>query len=299
MIEQLDGIFETVNYKDATTLKLYYNNENENYPSHWHMSCEIIMPTDNIYTIETPEKTVTLRKGDIAIICPGCIHALYAPEVGERIIFQPDISALKFMSEIETLITTMSPLLVITPKEYPSIYNDLYQNMLDIKDIYFNDNTYIESKIYAKFLYMLTLIGQNIHLNISDELFRNNAKREEYFEKFIEICNYINDHCAEELSLDDVANKCGFSKFYFSKLFKQFANVSFYKYVNHKRIAKAETLLLNPKNSITDVALKCGFSSLSPFIRMFKLIKGCTPTEFRKMYRSNSTKYDKESTFLE
>ena len=146
---------------------------------------------------------------------------------------------------------------------------------------------------------MLTLIGQNIHLNISDELFRNNAKREEYFEKFIEICNYINDHCAEELSLDDVANKCGFSKFYFSKLFKQFANVSFYKYVNHKRIAKAETLLLNPKNSITDVALKCGFSSLSPFIRMFKLIKGCTPTEFRKMYRSNSTKYDKESTFLE
>ena len=65
MIEQLDGIFETVNYKDATTLKLYYNNENENYPSHWHMSCEIIMPTDNIYTIETPEKTVTLRKGDI------------------------------------------------------------------------------------------------------------------------------------------------------------------------------------------------------------------------------------------
>ena len=68
------------------------------------------------------------------------------------------------------------------------VYNDLYQNMLDIKDIYFNDNTYIESKIYAKFLYMLTLIGQNIHLNISDELFRNNAKREEYFEKFIEIC---------------------------------------------------------------------------------------------------------------
>ena len=60
MIEQLDGIFETVNYKDATTLKLYYNNENENYPSHWHMSCEIIMPTDNIYTIETPEKTVIL-----------------------------------------------------------------------------------------------------------------------------------------------------------------------------------------------------------------------------------------------
>lgn len=295
MIEQLDGIFETVNYKDATSLKLYYNDENEEYPSHWHMSCEIIMPIKNIYTMETPEKTVILREGDIAIICPGCIHALYAPEIGERIIFQPDISAFKFMREIDSLITTMSPLLVITPEEYPSIYNDLHQNLLDIKEIYFNDSNYIESKIYAKFLYMLTLIGQNIHLNNSDEFIRDNAKREEYFDKFIEICNYINDHCAEELTLDEVANISGFSKFYFSKLFKQFANVSFYKYVNHKRIAMAETLLLDPKNSITDVALKCGFSSISPFIRMFRLVKGCTPTEFRKMYRLSCTKRDIEA----
>ena len=102
---------------------------------------------------------------------------------------------------------------------------------------------------------------------------------------FIKICDYINEHCSEDLTLEAVADMSGFSKFYFSKLFKQFTNVSFYRYVNQKRIAKAELLLINPENSITDVALSCGFSSLSPFIRMFKLIKGCTPTEFRNIYK--------------
>ena len=116
-------------------------------------------------------------------------------------------------------------------------------------------------------------------------LVHDRAKQEEYFDMFIKICDYINEHCSEDLTLEAVADMSGFSKFYFSKLFKQFTNVSFYRYVNQKRIAKAELLLINPENSITDVALSCGFSSLSPFIRMFKLIKGCTPTEFRNIYK--------------
>ncbi len=105
-------------------------------------------------------------------------------------------------------------------------------------------------------------------------------------EEFLKLCDYIEAHCSEDLNLDDAANMCGFSKFYFSRMFKQFANISFYKYVNQKRIAKAAELLITPENSITDVALNCGFSSLSSFIRMFKIIKGCTPTEFRNMYTS-------------
>ena len=110
-------------------------------------------------------------------------------------------------------------------------------------------------------------------------------KQEEYIEKFIEICNYISAHCSDELNLEAVASMSGFSKFYFSRLFKQFTNVSFYKYVNQKRIEKAAEMLTEPNISITNVALSCGFESLSSFIRMFKIVKGCTPTEFRNMYQ--------------
>ena len=287
MIESLNGIFETINYKQSTSIKLYDNDEYEDYPAHWHTNPEIIMPTENIYTVECYNQIITLREGDIVLICPGCIHTLYAPEKGRRIIFQADINPLRFMKEIETLVTIISPLIVITPEDFPSIYDKVKSLLLKIKNEYLSSSTsFSEVSIYSKTLEIITLIGRS-RAAAGMETPSPDAprKQEEYIEKFIEICNYISAHCSDELNLEAVASMSGFSKFYFSRLFKQFTNVSFYKYVNQKRIEKAAKMLTKPNISITNVALSCGFESLSSFIRMFKIVKGCTPTEFRNMYQ--------------
>ena len=83
-----------------------------------------------------------------------------------------------------------------------------------------------------------------------------------------------------------VAAQAGFSKYHFSRLFKQYTDSTFYKYLNQKRIEYAKTLLQDPGMTVTEVAFKSGFSSLSAFLRMFKLMNNCTPTEFREMYDS-------------
>lgn len=287
MIESLNGIFETINYKQSTSIKLYDNDEYEDYPTHWHTNPEIIMPTENIYTVECYNQIITLREGDIVLICPGCIHTLYAPEKGRRIIFQADINPLRFMKEIETLVTIISPLIVITPEDFPSIYDKMKSLLLEIKNEYLSSSTsFSEVSIYSKTLEIITLIGRSrAAAGIETPSPDAPRKQEEYIEKFIEICNYISAHCSDELNLEAVASMSGFSKFYFSRLFKQFTNVSFYKYVNQKRIEKAAEMLTEPNISITNVALSCGFESLSSFIRMFKIVKGCTPTEFRNMYQ--------------
>lgn len=287
MIESLNGIFETISYKQSTSIKLYDNDEYEDYPAHWHTNPEIIMPTENIYTVECYNQIITLREGDIVLICPGCIHTLYAPEKGRRIIFQADINPLRFMKEIETLVTIISPLIVITPEDFPSIYDKVKSLLLEIKNEYLSSSTsFSEVSIYSKTLEIITLIGRSrATAGIETPSPDAPRKQEEYIEKFIEICNYISAHCSDELNLEAVASMSGFSKFYFSRLFKQFTNVSFYKYVNQKRIEKAAEMLTEPNISITNVALSCGFESLSSFIRMFKIVKGCTPTEFRNMYQ--------------
>ena len=158
------------------------------------------MPTENIYTVECYNQIITLREGDIVLICPGCIHTLYAPEKGRRIIFQADINPLRFMKEIETLVTIISPLIVITPEDFPSIYDKVKSLLLEI----------------------ITLIGRS-RAAAGMETPSPDAprKQEEYIEKFIEICNYISAHCSDELNLEAVASMSGFSKFYFSRLFKQ------------------------------------------------------------------------------
>lgn len=284
MIETLNGIVETVNYKQSTSLKLYYNDEYEDYPAHWHAAIEIIMPIENQYYLNCSGENVVLREGDIIIICPGCIHSIKAPETGKRIIFQPDTTELRFMPEVESLINIMSPYIVVTPEAYPQIHETVKQLLLEINDTYLNNSQFSEVDIYSRLLQFLSCIGKNFVARTSSEDSYDHLHGDDYFEKFMEVCDYIDEHCSENLSLEYIASRSGFSKFYFSRRFKQFTNVSFYKYVNQKRIAKAEMLLMEPRNSITDIALNCGFPSLSSFIRMFKIIKGCTPTEFRSMY---------------
>lgn len=286
MIETLNGICETVNYKQSTSPKLYNNDENEDYPPHWHTTMEIIMPVENIYTVECGNQTYVLREYDIILICPCCIHALSAPPTGRRIIFQPDTASLRFMKGIESLLNILSPLIIITPEDFPAIHERIRELLIAIKDEYFiMASAFSEVMIYSKLLEIITLIGDN-YARHAESRSGITGQQKEYMEKFFKICDYIKDHCSDDLKLDDIANMCGFSKFYFSRLFKQFMNVSFYKYVNQKRIAKAAELLIEPKNSVTDVALSSGFPSLSSFIRMFKIVKGCTPTEFRNMYCS-------------
>lgn len=283
MIHHLSGIHETADYRTDTQVCLYYNDENENYPPHWHTPFEVIMPVKNGYTAVVGEQHYELREGDILLICPGIVHELFAPESGERIIFQPSLSQIQ-IRELDLLISLLRPAVLITPEEFPDFHPIAQRLMMEIKEEYFLCEPYYETAIYSRFMRILVDIGRlhgALKHPVSDA---SNSRQKDYLDKFLYITNYINKHFAENLSLEQVADLAGFSKYHFTRLFKQYTDTSFYKYLNQKRIDYAKTLLLDPDLPVIDVALQCGFSSLSAFLRMFKQLNKCTPTEFRNMY---------------
>lgn len=283
MIHHLSGIHETADYRTDTQVCLYYNDENENYPPHWHTPFEVIMPVKNGYTAVVGEQHYELREGDILLICPGIVHELFAPESGERIIFQPSLSQIQ-IRELDLLISLLRPVVLITPEEFPDFHPIAQRLMMEIKEEYFLCEPYYETAIYSRFMRILVDIGRlhgALKHPVSDA---SNSRQKDYLDKFLYITNYINEHFAENLSLEQVADLAGFSKYHFTRLFKQYTDTSFYKYLNQKRIDYAKTLLLDPDLPVIDVALQCGFSSLSAFLRMFKQLNKCTPTEFRNMY---------------
>ena len=282
MIETLQGIKETVNYKQMTGFMLFDNHEYEAYPSHWHTPIEIIVPIKNTYKIICKSKTYQLKEGDFFFINSGVLHSMEACE-GERLIFQADFSMLQHVSEIEAVLSSIPSVIHITDDNAPDIHKQLIVLMMKIKEEYFSGNILSGTAVYASLLEILVLMGRKYTgEGIGPEV--THTKQQEYTAKFIFVCQYIQEHCTEDMTLDDVAGLVGFSKYHFTRLFKDFTGCSFYKYLNRKRIAHAERLLIDPEISITEVALQSGFSSLSAFIRMFKIIKDCTPTEFRKMY---------------
>ena len=84
-----------------------------------------------------------------------------------------------------------------------------------------------------------------------------------------------------EITLDSIASHVGFSRFYFSKLFKQFKGVNFIDYLTLVRINKSKELLKDPKLSVKDISYTVGYSDPNYYTSVFKKTEGITPTEYR------------------
>ena len=92
---------------------------------------------------------------------------------------------------------------------------------------------------------------------------------------------FIRDHYMDDLSLSQVAGTVNTSVFYFCKLFRKCTTVTFTEFLSRTRVEEAKDLLLNPNLRISEIAFAVGFQSFTHFNRMFKVIVGQTPTEYR------------------
>ncbi len=85
----------------------------------------------------------------------------------------------------------------------------------------------------------------------------------------IDILNYIDEHCEESISLNDIAKEFGYNKSYFSRLFNHYVGTSLNNYINFVRLNRFEALCQSNENeNITDLAFKSGFKSLATFYRV-------------------------------
>jgi AraC-like DNA-binding protein len=159
-----------------------------------------------------------------------------------------------------------------------------------MRNEYFSKAEYGELTIYSLLLNLFVKLGYN-HINTGN-LFPNVRlyKQKEYVQKFNTLMDYIDEHYMEDLNLETIAKSIGFSKFHFSRLFKQYTNFTFCDYLCYRRIKVAEELLAEPDLSITEIALQAGFPSISTFNRLFKQRKNCTPSEYRSKNNFTATK---------
>jgi YesN/AraC family two-component response regulator len=95
---------------------------------------------------------------------------------------------------------------------------------------------------------------------------------------------YIHEHINQDISIDDLAAIACVSNDHFIRLFKKEMLQTPVKYVNAKKIEKAQLLLLTTDSSIRDIAMELSVDNISYFNKIFKLHTGKTPLEYRKEY---------------
>ena len=91
------------------------------------------------------------------------------------------------------------------------------------------------------------------------------------------IHEHIHDRWSEEISLDDLATIAGVHRVTVSKNFSRYFGCTFGEYVRKIRIEKALHLIRTTNQSLTDIAVDCGFYDQSHFTRTFKSLTGLLP----------------------
>lgn len=94
--------------------------------------------------------------------------------------------------------------------------------------------------------------------------------------------DYITLHYMEPLRIEALADWCHISETHFRRMFSRYMQMSPLEYINMVRIQTACEYLKKTDDPISDIAHKCGFSTLSTFNRNFKQSMGITPNEWRK-----------------
>jgi AraC-like DNA-binding protein len=135
----------------------------------------------------------------------------------------------------------------------------------------------VREALISKYLTdILTLFLLNIRLEVNDY---NNASMAE------STITYINEHFAENITIDALAKKAGLSQYHFIRLFKEKTGFTPHRYLLNSRINAAKYLLKNSRLSTKSICFHTGFSSESVFCSAFKKECGMTPTEYRKTER--------------
>ena len=103
------------------------------------------------------------------------------------------------------------------------------------------------------------------------------------------VFGYIQEHIAENFSLDDAASFAGVSSFYLSKLFKEETGETFINYVTDRRLEKGRIMLCETELSIKEISAEIGYNDQNYFSRIFKNKFGISPTDFRNTNRNSES----------
>lgn len=123
-------------------------------------------------------------------------------------------------------------------------------------------------------------------------------KTDSYIEKINAVMDYIEAHLEQPISLEQLAHVACLSKFHFHRVFQAFTEESLYAFITRLRVERAGAQLLTHSETITEIALACGFNDSATFARAFKQHFGVSASMWRKNSKNHQDTI-KQSTYRE
>lgn len=252
---------------------------------HWQDSVEIIYIKKGTGFVQVDLTTYTAEAGDIFIVMPGHIHGLRG-RARKRMEYENIIFDLDFLSgtSIDLCIQKFWQPLInekITLPTHIGNNHELHekiQSFLDTSDyLCHHQPTGYELGVKGNLFLVFSLLFQTAS--------PNEVYEDKRMDKLKLVLSEIEKNYDKKLTVETMADLCGYSSSHFMRWFKEMTGSGFATYLIEFRLGKAAYELKTTSNTILETSERTGFDNLSNFNRLFKKKFEVTPSQFRKENR--------------
>lgn len=242
---------------------------------HYHDAYEIYFQTKGRRYIFFDNSRHTLERGDVVIFKPFELHYAQSGdcEYYERYVVnfsKESFSGILSNSEIYMLFEKIDSGKIHLDKEKSM----KLENLFLLAQGNSRKKGFLSDKLLAGAVLQIIMcvLGESSEIQDGEYIDPQIAQAIRYIEK-----NY-----SKSMSLDEIADSVGLSKYYFSRRFKEITGASAIEYLNNIRLTKAHNLLINTENTLDETARLTGFSNTENLSRLFKKKYGMSPIKFKK-----------------
>ena len=264
MMKHNNIIYES--FHDKTDKVVFFQRKHGPTSAHFHRCIEILYVIDGALDCNIDGENFCAQKDDIIFVHKCGIHQLYpAPDYTNYVL----IIGQRYSDDFTSFFQTKTLPAHLKDKAFNYSLMQYFESLNKIT----NTTSEMVKKGYIQIIlgsllshYQLVPVKASLKISI-----------------IIDALNYIDEHFTQPISLDDISNKFGYNKYYFSRLFNSYIGENLNNYINMVRI---QNLISSAKKSdnpnLSDLVFLNGFDSMTTFYRNFYKYYDRPPKEIFK-----------------
>ncbi len=225
--------------------------------AHWHENIELLFVLEGTCEISSNGIPSYATVGDVIVFNSGVLHEINATT--SSCTYCCLILDKNFCDEFELPIEHTEIVQVITNPKLAGIYKKLMLEMLEKGKHY---------KAQVKCLSIELLVECFRHHQTSAYNTLNLPSKR--LKKIQMVIEYLRSNFREEISINDICNHTGFSKYYLCREFKKLTGQTVVDYLNGLRLEHARNLIQNATCNVSESAYRSGFHNVSYFTKLYK-----------------------------
>lgn len=278
----LQGDQEYVTYLEDSSLRVWYSDVPWRYDNHVHTAVEVVLTLEGAVDYTVGNDQYRVRKDEVLIVPSGVPHSLNMGEESSRLLFLFEPDMMHLMGDLRQMSRSLNRVFYL--HDGSEAHTRIRDWLTRIASIYREQDFMWNTLCYSYILKVYATLCQS-YLSVSQYQRKKKDSRGMESQVVSMAMNYINSHYREDLTLDEVADFTGFSRYYFSRSFREESGFTFRDYLVRKRVQAAMTLLIETDKPMSEVAEESGFGSVASFNRVFREHKKCTPSQYRILHR--------------